>query len=74
MEKNMLCDWRKRANGFTLIELLIVVAVIGILAAIAIPQFSNYRVKSYNSAALSDIRNANVALEVYHFEHLAYPK
>ncbi len=53
---------RFRSNeGFTLIELLIVVAIIGILAAIAIPQFSAYRVKGYNSAAVSDLKNIATA-------------
>lgn len=59
--------------GFTLIELLIVVAIIGILAAIAIPQFSAYRAKAYNSAATSDIKNAKTSQEAYYTEHQTYP-
>lgn len=62
-----------KRRGFTLIELLIVVAIIGILAAIAIPQFSNYRQKAYNSTAQSDLRQIRLSLESYFGEHQAYP-
>ena len=63
----------RNKKGFTLIELLIVVAIIGILAAIAIPQFSAYRVKAYNSAASSDLKNIKTALEGIFADVQQYP-
>ena len=64
---------KKNQKGFTLIELLIVVAIIAILAAIAIPQFSSYRQKAYNSSAVSDLKNAKTSLEAFYADMTYYP-
>jgi prepilin-type N-terminal cleavage/methylation domain-containing protein len=64
---------RRGEKGFTLVELMIVVAIIGILAAIAIPQFTKYRSRAQNSAALSDLRNVKTDLEGYYAEWTIYP-
>ena len=71
----MLRKTRQRLNskGFSMIELLTVTVVIGVLTAVAIPQFSSYKGKSCNSAALSDLRNAITVLEAYYQEHGRYP-
>lgn len=68
----MLNKLRNR-KGFTLIELLIVVAIIGILAAIAIPQFAAYREKAFHSASSSDLKNIKTGLESYNADNQAYP-
>lgn len=62
----------RSSAGFTLIELMVVVAIIGILAAIAIPQFSAYRQKGYDARAESDVRNGATAEEAYYATNGTY--
>ncbi|HVT38377.1 MAG TPA: prepilin-type N-terminal cleavage/methylation domain-containing protein [Gemmatimonadaceae bacterium] len=55
----------RNKKGFTLIELLIVVVIIGILAAIAIPKFANTKEKAYIASMKADLRNLITAQEAY---------
>lgn len=59
-------------KGFTLIELLIVVVIIGILAAIAIPKFANTKEKAYMASMKSDLRNLATAEESYFADYQTY--
>ena len=62
----------RNTRGFTLIGLLIVVVIIGILAAIAIPRFASTKEKAFDAAAKSDLRNAMMSQEVYFAENQTY--
>src|SRR2546425_1022960 len=59
-------------KGFTLIELLIVVVIIGILAAIAIPKFANTKEKAYIASMKSDLRNMVTAQEAFFADSVKY--
>ena len=62
----------KESHGFTFIELSVVLAIVGILAAIAIPQYSHYRERAYNQTAISDLRNVAAAQEAFFADHQNY--
>jgi len=68
--KSRFCS---KESGFTLIELLIVVAIIGILAAIAVPNFLNAQIRAKVSRAYSDMRSLSTAIEAYRVDSNVYP-
>ncbi|MBW2091469.1 MAG: prepilin-type N-terminal cleavage/methylation domain-containing protein [Deltaproteobacteria bacterium] len=59
-------------KGFTLIELLIVVCIVGVLAAIAIPQFASYRIRSMDAAAKGSLHQLAKAQEDYYLQNQTY--
>lgn len=61
------------SKGFTLIELLIVVAIIGILAAIAVPNFLNAQIRAKIAGTQADMRNLGTAIEQYRLDNNSYP-
>lgn len=61
-----------KRGGFTLIELLIVVAIIGILAAIAVPNFLNAQIRAKVARAVSNMKTVSSAMEMYYLDHNTY--
>lgn len=62
-----------RSDGFTLLEILVVIAILGILSAIAIQQYSAYKSRSVDTQMKADLKNAALAMESYFSEFRVYP-
>lgn len=71
-ESTMNAKNKIRNQGFTLIEIMIVVAIVGILAAIAIPNYTDYVRRGRAAEATSDLANARVRMEQYYQDHRTY--
>jgi prepilin-type N-terminal cleavage/methylation domain-containing protein len=63
----------RREGGFTLIELLVVISILGVLAAILIPNFMRSRATAQLGACQLDLRNIAAALDIYFNENQVYP-
>ncbi|HEY7233666.1 MAG TPA: prepilin-type N-terminal cleavage/methylation domain-containing protein [Gemmatimonadaceae bacterium] len=63
---------RSQRSGFTLVELLLVVVIIGILAAMAIPKFQSTKGKAYLASVKSDLKNLSTAEESFFYDHQTY--
>lgn len=66
----MTRKFRPKQKGFTLVELMIVIAIIGILAAIAVPQYQLYRARGFMATVRSDTKNFHTAVQAYIAENL----
>jgi type IV pilus assembly protein PilA len=64
---------KKNEKGFTLIETMVVVAIIGIISSIAVPNFLSFKEKGYDTAAKTDLQNSMKTLDLYFIENDAYP-
>ncbi len=65
---------QEKDQGFTLVELLVVVIIIGILSAIAIPAFLNQRKKAVDASIKSDLKTIATSLETYYTDNMTYPE
>jgi type IV pilus assembly protein PilA len=63
----------KDRSAFTLMEILVVIGILGVLAAIAIQQFTLYRSRGIDTEMRSDLKNAAIAMESYFAEYRSYP-
>ena len=62
-----------KTHGFSLVEVIVAIAIVGLLAAIAIPQFMSYRSEAIDAQLKSDLRNAAVAIEAYYAKKSVLP-
>ena len=67
-----MAQLRNRGAGFTLVELMVVVAILGVLAAIAIPTFTSRQGKAYDARVMQDARNVATAEEAYYTDNFVY--
>lgn len=74
MIRNLARLLKHNEKGFTLIELIIVVAILGVLAAIAVPRFTSKTDEAKRAAAQAEVRTMQNILEIYYAETDVYPK